>query len=122
MERDGVDAASARVGGMRNGPEPRWVETGLMFFRVKYLEESDLIGRYEWPTLKRYPVTSESVLFSLLRDRLKMMPWHAFRDDRHVLTPDNVALRDIDWITHCDDIAIYDRWVEAIGLLAGAAA
>ncbi len=117
MARDGVKSASTAIGGMRNGPELGWVETGLMFFLVKYLEDSNLIERYDWQTLKRYPVTSESVLFKLIGDDLRMMPWRAFRDDRRVLTPDNVVEQNLDWITHCwDDIMIYNRWIEAMAV------
>lgn len=115
MARDGIDAQSAYIDGMKNGREPRWIETGLMFLRVGYVRDSDLIGRYDWPTLKKYPVTSESVLFNLLQGHLRMMPWKAFRNDRRELTSENVAGRNLDWITHCwSDMSIYDAWMGTI--------
>lgn len=115
MQREGIDAASAPVEGTRH-KEHNWVETGLMFFRTAYVRESDLIRRYDWQTPKVYPAaTSESVLFALMGDHLRMMPWRTYRNDKRDVTRENVASRNIDWLTHCwHDLGIYDAWAAAI--------
>lgn len=108
LRRDRVKAASTPVTGMRiPGSETGWVETGLMFFDTKYLAESGFIDRYDWPNRRNVP-SPEKVIRSLLGDDLAMMPWKGVRDDTNAIT---VNVGDLDWITHCRDGAVYDRFV-----------
>ena len=80
--------------------EKNWVETGLMFFDVQFLQRSQLITRYDWNDggKKRYPNTPEAVLFELLGNNLTMMPWFHLRDDVGILKLNNV--NEFSWITH----------------------
>jgi hypothetical protein len=117
MWRDGVDCLSVPVEGTRR-KEVGWVETGLMFFDVGYVADSDFIKKYDWPNRTPSP-TPEVIIHGLLGPSLKMMPWKAERGDKSQITVDNVT--QLDWVTHCHDSChesqqIYDRFVEiAIG-------
>lgn len=89
-----------------------WVETGIMFFSVPYVQSSRLIERYNWTDgkSKQYPNTPEAVIWKMLRDdkTLNMVPIKVMRDDKGVLTPENVG--EYDWISHTT-LDIYSRFV-----------
>ncbi len=110
MGEQEIDAASTLVSGTKR-VEIGWVETGLMFFRVGYLVKSEFIKRYNWRSRKRYPNTPEKVIFDLLKDNLRIMPWIVCRGDLGQITVDRVL--DFDWVTHCSDPLAYDRFVRA---------
>lgn len=111
MQRDGVKVASVPVEGT-NRKEVGWVETGLMFFDVAYLKQTDFIAKYDWPNRQVRP-TPEKVIFNILGSDLQMMPWRAERGDKSHITVDNVG--DLDWVTHCHDTPqVYDRFVANI--------
>ncbi len=82
--------------------EFEWVETGLMFMSVPYICDSNFIERYNWQdgASKKYPNTPEAVIYQMLdQDRaINVAPIRVVRDDRNVLTKENV--RGYDWITH----------------------
>lgn len=117
MQGDGVDCLSVPVEGTKR-KEVGWVETGLMFFDVRYVADSGFIRKYDWPNRKRSP-TPEVIIHRILGPSLKMMPWKAERGDKSQITVDNVT--QLDWVTHCHDSChesqqIYDRFVaSAIG-------
>lgn len=79
-----------------------WVETGVMLLSVPYVRDSNFIERYDWPDgkSKKYPHTPEAVIYEMLTrdDALSVAPIRVMRDDRHVLTVDNVG--EYDWISH----------------------
>jgi hypothetical protein len=109
MDADNVDAASIlSVPGLPPAVE---VETGLMFFRVGYLRESNFIARYDWPSRQRFP-SPETVIHDILGDHLKLMPWKGRRGYRPLYAPGEV--RKLDWITHAHDPAMYDEFVGSI--------
>ena len=112
LRREGVEVASVPVMGTPRS-EAGWVETGLMFFSVDYLKRIDFIRRYDWPSRTKHP-TPEAVIRGLLGADLRMMRWRAMRGDKHEITAANVAMLDLDWLTHCwDDIGVYDAWIAA---------
>ena len=113
MMEDNVDVVSVPVKGMKRDM-PGWVETGLMVFRTRYVAESDFIAKYDWPHRKESP-TPELVVARLIGDRIKLMPWRAWRGDRNEINHKNVLALDLDWVTHChNDIWVYDRFVAAL--------
>jgi SAM-dependent methyltransferase len=113
MREEKVDVTSVSVKGMKRDM-PGWVETGLMVFRTRYLVESDFIAKYNWPHRKENP-TPELVVARLIGNRLKMMPWRAWRGDRNEINHRNVLDLDLDWITHChNDVWVYERFVAAL--------
>lgn len=79
-----------------------WVETGIMFFSVGYIEDSNFIERYNWRDgkSKRYPHTPEAVIYEMLKhdDTLNIVPINTMRDDQNILSVDNVG--EYDWISH----------------------
>lgn len=79
-----------------------WVETGIMFFSVPYIRESNFIERYNWPDgeSKKYPNTPEAVIYRMLNadDALNTAPINVMRDDKNILTVENVE--EYDWISH----------------------
>lgn len=114
MQRTGAKVTSVPVEGTKR-KEVGWVETGLMFMDCRYLEDADFINRYDWTKRTERP-TPEKVIFGLLGSDLAMMDplWQAQRGDKSQITVENVT--ELDWVTHCDDPAIYDRFVaEAMG-------
>jgi SAM-dependent methyltransferase len=89
-----------------------WVETGLMFFETNFLKELRFIDRYDWPNRREYP-TPEIVINQILGSALTMMPWKAWRGDKHQITHKNVIELNLDWVTHCHkDAWVYDRYIE----------
>lgn len=109
MRDSGGVAWSAPVCGTRR-VEKGWVETGLMFLDVEYVDESRLVGRYNWRdgASKKYPHTPEIVLHDLFGEELEMQNWSVTRDDQRTLTVDNVV--QYDWITHTTP-AVYSAFV-----------
>lgn len=75
------------------------IETGLMFFSVDWLRTSRLVQRYDWSTRARYP-EPEKIIKALCGDDLQLMKYHGMRDDFNELTVDNVAYRNLSWLTH----------------------
>jgi hypothetical protein len=108
MSRDGIKAASVPIG-YGEAQRSAWVETGLMFFEVEYLKQSNFIAGYDWlnRTAKPQP---EIVIRKMLGDDLVMLPLKAERSDKDEITVDNVT--EYDWITHCQP-AVYDRFVQS---------
>lgn len=81
--------------------EKDWVETGLMLFNVDYVEGKEIVKQYNWRdgAYKQYPQTPEFWLYKIFGADLHMQKtWHTIRDDKKILTVDNV--HDFDWITH----------------------
>jgi hypothetical protein len=89
-----------------------WVETGIMFFETHYLRSHHFIERYNWTDgkAKRYPNTPEAVIWKMLSEdnALNMVPIRVMRDDKGILTPDNLG--EYDWISHTTP-DIYNRFV-----------
>lgn len=83
--------------------EHNWVETGLMFFDVKYLIDTNFIERYNWQdgSYKKYPNTPEAIIRQLVGSSLRIAPWNGMRDDCDKLTVQNLKGKNLDWITHC---------------------
>jgi len=112
MEARHIRVASTPVEGMHRAMQG-WVETGLIFFEVRHLKDSNFIGKYNWPARREYP-TPEVVVRSLIGTYLHLMPWRAMRGDKAQITHDNVLAWNLDWITHCHrDIWCYDKFIEA---------
>lgn len=102
MEKNNVKVASILVKGTKR-IEIDWVETGLMFFNVNYLIESNFIGKYNWEdgSYKKYPNTPEAVIYKIIKNDLRIAPWQGMRDDCDQLTVQNLKGKNLDWITHC---------------------
>jgi len=52
MQREAVDVMSIPVSSM-----PKWIETGLMLFDVRWLQDNNFVERYDWKMRSRYPGT-----------------------------------------------------------------
>lgn len=108
MARDGIKVASVPIG-YGDAQRSTWVETGLMFFEVDYLRNSNFIAGYDWPNRTAKP-EPEIVIRKMLGDDLAMLPLKAERSDKDEITVDSVT--DYDWVTHCLP-EVYDRFVES---------
>lgn len=101
MEEQTLGAFVCGVNGTRY-QEFSWVETGIMFFSVPYIKDSQFVSRYNWPDgkSKQYPNTPEAVIWNMLREdrQLNTVPIRVMRDDKNQLTLDNI--RKFDWISH----------------------
>jgi hypothetical protein len=110
MQEERIAVASIPVTGTKH-PEKDWVETGLMVFSTAYLRESNMTIRYDWSNGKNdYPRTPEYRVRKLIGSELKMMPWRGIRNDKGEVTAANV--NEYDWITHCEDHSVYDKYME----------
>lgn len=111
MERENINAASIPVIGTKR-VEVGWAETGLMFFKTKFVEASGFVARYNWERQTGHP-TPEVVIFRQLGRDLHMMPWKGLRGDKNQITNQNVLDLGLDWVTHCHkDAWVYDRFAE----------
>jgi hypothetical protein len=120
MKEQNVYVASTGVAGLRNPlMAMQWIETGLMFFSVDYIKQTNFIGKYDWPNRKATPTPERwirmAVLSGLDTDKLRIMPWKALRADKNQITVDNIAELDLDWVTHQHNSAqqgVYQKFVE----------
>lgn len=110
MQREGVKVASIPVLGTKY-IERAWVETGLMFFSVKFLRDNGFTKSYNWPRQTGAP-TPEVVIHRMLGPNLKMMPWKGLRGDKAQVNNGNILALDLDWVTHChNDVWVYDKYI-----------
>ena len=100
MQTCGVRATGVPVRGMKRA-EKHWMETGLMFLDVGFIDYRRILETYNWQEYqyKQYPQTPEFWLRQILGDNLCLHTgWKTIRDDRKILTVNNV--HQYDWITH----------------------
>ena len=111
MEVRDIHALVCGVNGTKFN-EFAWVETGIMFMSTEYANDSDFIQRYNWRDgkSKRYPHTPEAVIYEMLvqDDVFDIAAIRTMRDDRKILTVDNVV--NYDWISHTTP-EVYDMFV-----------
>jgi hypothetical protein len=108
MKTEGIECASIPVDTGGKGVNG-WVETGLMFFSVPYLQRIDFITKYAWEKRKTWP---EIFIADLLGKDLRYMDWRGARDDHGQMTHENV--QQYDWITHCHDPQLYETWLKGV--------
>lgn len=118
MEEHALPALVCGVNGTKF-KEFAWVETGVMFLSVPYTVESQFVERYNWldGDAKRYPHTPEAVVYELMGQdgALNIAPIRTMRDDKKVLTTDNV--REYDWISHAAP-EVYDAFIASVMVAA----
>jgi hypothetical protein len=102
MHHESINVMSLPVSSMTG-----WIETGLMLFDVRWLQDSDFVRRYDWESRTKYP-EPEAVTGGLVGDWARL-PWHGMRDDFNELTADNVGERGLDWLTHAP-LAVMQRF------------
>jgi hypothetical protein len=105
MQKENIEVASTSV----FIDQSNFVESGLMFFSVPYLQTSNFIARYNWAARTRHPYTEE-VLFQIFGSSLKWMPWKTRRCDDRKMPFDLVPY--LDWITKCHDFSYYEYFFE----------
>lgn len=100
-----------------------FIENGIMFLDVGYLKESKFIERYDWPsrTIGTTDATNipEVAFEKLLEDVLFTLPLRGIRNDFDRITANNLAFSfpyGLDFLTHCKDFAIYERFLEMKGI------
>ena len=113
MQQDSLDAVSALVDNghpTRHG-HPRWVETGLLFMRTKFLVDLDFVAKYNWEGRRNDKPAPEEVIYHLFGEHLVLMPWVVFRGHLNSYTHKNIET--LDFITHADaDQSMYARFME----------
>jgi SAM-dependent methyltransferase len=111
MAADQTNVLSVPVRGTKR-EERGWVETGLMFFAVPFVRDSEFTRKYDWPNRQVRP-TPEVIVHNLCDADLKWADWKALRGDKNQITPGNVV--DLDWVTHCwDRDEVYDSFIESV--------
>ncbi len=100
-----------------------FLENGLMFLDVGYLEATDFVARYDWPNRGNERPTTENIpemIFEkLLEDAIFTLPLRGLRNDLDRITVNNLANSfpyGIDYLTHCKDFALYERLLEMKGI------
>lgn len=86
-----------------------------MFMRTRYLADIEFNKRYDWASHKTDRPAPEAIIFTLFGKHLKLMPWRVFRGHGNCYTFENI--KQLDWITHAHDPAMYDRFMEFEGPL-----
>jgi len=93
-----VSVAGVPVQGMKRS-QNEWLETGLLFMNVGFLDEIKFVDQYAWEKdNKKYPYSPEWHVYQIFNGHVVLQNWRVMRDDRKVLTPN--AVRKYDWITH----------------------
>lgn len=80
------------------------IETGLMFFSVDYLRNTNFIDRYDWSTQEH---CVEVFITCLVGPDFVKMPWNASRGDIKPINMENVLT--FDWITHVP-LDVYEKF------------
>jgi hypothetical protein len=113
MRNTGVLVASPPVRGTDKLAGDALAETGIMFFNTAYLQQTRFIEFYAWPGRRNKP-SPESVVYRLVEKDLRVADWRGLRNDKDEVTVENVALKKLDYITHCKDVCIYDKFMEGM--------
>lgn len=100
----------------------QFLENGITFLNVEYLRDSKFVERYDWASRK--PISDISgvpeVAFErLTQDAIFTLPLRGLRDDFARLTTNNLVQAfpyGVDYLTHCRDFAIYERFIEMQGI------
>ncbi len=111
MRNKGIGVASMSLNGTITLVGERLVETGVMFFSTDYLVKNNFIKRYNWPYRTNRP-SPEDVIFTMVDSGLHVLDFAGLRNDKHEVTADNVVHQKLDYITHCKDFTIYDKFME----------
>jgi hypothetical protein len=88
MEERGIHALGAIT------PNKGWLETGLVFFDVAFLERVRLVERYAWDK-RTASLLPQVVLSELLGDDLYLRMWRGARDNIAML---QYLVKDLHWI------------------------
>ena len=88
MQERGINALGAVT------PNKGWLEAGLMFFDVAYVERIRLVDRYRWdePGSRVRPQVKVS---EILGDELYLRPWRGVRDNVGLL---RFLVKDLHWL------------------------
>ncbi len=111
MRSQDIKVMSTPVKGTKT-QERGWIETGLMFFNVEYLVDSNFVNRYNWTNSdKKYPYTPEHYINEIVKNDIVIGQWNGIRNDADQITIQNLEKHEIDWITHCKKQEVYDHFV-----------
>jgi hypothetical protein len=95
-----------------------FVENGITFADVEYLRQIDFIKKYDWKHSPK-PTTHEALperrFAKIVEDELFTLPLVGMRNDFDLLTLENIVIAR-DYITHCADPRLYDRFLELNGI------
>ncbi len=95
-----------------------FIETALMFMDVGYIKNIGLIERYDWQRPEEKPLP-EYRIAQIVEPDLFALTLRGLRNDLHGINAGNlrVAFPDgLDWITHCQDLAVYRAFLRMNGL------
>jgi len=100
-----------------------FLENGLMFLDVAYLEATNFVERYDWPNRGNVALTPqnipEMIFEQLLEHSIFTLPLRGLRNDLDRVTVNNLAGSfpyGVDYLTHCKDFAVYERLLEMKGI------
>jgi len=94
-----------------------FLETGILFFSTKFVDRSNLIGRYNWRDLGSTRFM-EKKLERLLGEDLFLKRWIGTRNRNGALTINNIGKIQPVWITQSKDPRTYDEFMKLTGLLS----
>ncbi len=90
----------------------QFAENGLCFLDLEWMLESKFCERYDWQN----PVGLPEFRFEQLAGKeIWILPWRGLRNDHNRMTPQNLN-GNLDYITHCQDMKTYTRFLEINGL------
>lgn len=96
----------------------QFLESQAVFFSTKWLRETNFIPRYR---VQYTPATvlSEILIERLAGDELFILPFRGLRNNFDLLTVGNfdfVFRHGCDWLSHCKDFAVYEKFMKVNGL------
>ena len=97
----------------------QFLENGLMFFDGDWLRESEFSKKYDWPSSKLTDLP-ERRCERLLGDDVWVLPLHGLRNDFSQLTFEGFDEQmpfGCDFLTHCNDVRLYQKMLESKGVV-----
>lgn len=115
---DKMDLSAVKVCSPMAAPY-QFPETGLMFFALDYVEESDFIKRYDWEHSPKWPIVEWRFLH-LVERHYWQLPIHGLRNDHNQANvanlPNMFPYKPPAFLTHCQDFALYYRMLDLNGV------
>jgi hypothetical protein len=96
----------------------QWLETGLMFLSVPYLNQIHFVDQYNWQSHVA-PTYCELEIEKLLQDEVLTLPLRGLRNDDQIVTRENfneVFPSGCDYLTHCLDFELYNMLLRRNGI------
>lgn len=108
---DQMRKENIKYGTVRGDPYA-WMEGGIVFAEVEWLQDIDFIGRYDWEGV-RLGIFPEFRLMNIAGTNLHDFNIYGRRNDDGLITPDSAM--GVRWITHAPK-EVYEEFIRVNGM------